>query len=453
MIKLKKFSTLSLCLALSGMPLAANAHLPTKVDTKTVPSLAPVLKQVTPSVVNIYVEKDIPVFWALDKNGQPRQINPPKNPLTGKKAEQLAAGTGVVVNSKTGIIITNAHVVDHAKNIIVTLKDGRRYRAKLLGQDNGFDIAVLKINSSKLHAAKFADSGRLQVGDFVAAIGSPFGLSQTVTTGVVSAMNRHRIEGNQNFIQTDASINPGNSGGPLINLAGDVVGINTAIFTTNNANIGIGFAIPSNMAMQVAKQLMHYGHVERGMLGVMGQNISPELADALNVHGKGVLVTEVKPDTPAEAAGIQNEDVIAKVNGNIIRDATALHNMFSLSRPGSKAKIELYRHGKAIKVTVKVGDPKHMLVHEEMPTLAGLRLQDFNELEESGESVHGALVVNVNENSEGELAGVIPGDVILQANHQAVASVNDLIKVAKHNPSKLLLEVMRGGGKVFLVVS
>lgn len=449
-----RLSQVALSLALISSPLLASAHLPSAIKQTQLPSLAPVLKTITPAVVNIFVEKDIPVFWALDKDGQPQQINPPVNPLTGNKAKAMGEGTGAIINADKGYIITNAHVVDHSKNIIVTLKDGRRGRAKLIGQDNDFDIAVIQIDLPKLTKAKFADSSQLQVGDFVAAIGSPFGLSQTVTTGIVSALHRSRIQGNQNFIQTDASINPGNSGGPLINLNGDIIGINTAIFTTNNANIGIGFAIPGNTALQVADQLIHYGHIQRGMLGVLGQNLSPELAQAMHLGAniKGVLVTEIKPNTPAALAGMQTEDIIQKVNGHVIRDAIELRNVFSLSRPGTKAKVLIERNGKPKTLTVKVGDARHMLVRQQIPLLSGLRLQDFNELEENGDALSGAMVISVNDHSQSALAGLVPGDVILQANHKAVHSVKELTQVAKQESNKLLLEVMRGQGKVFVVV-
>ncbi|OGT47952.1 MAG: hypothetical protein A3F17_03160 [Gammaproteobacteria bacterium RIFCSPHIGHO2_12_FULL_41_15] len=436
-----------------SLTLTSQAHLPVSINQQTLPSLAPILKKITPAVVNVYVEKDIPVFWALDKEGTPHQITPPINPLTGKKPTTLAEGTGAIIDANKGYVITNAHVVDHSKNILVTLKDGRRARAHLVGQDNGFDIAVLQISLKQLKALTFADSGNLQVGDFVTAIGSPFGLSQSVTTGIVSALHRSKIEGTQNFIQTDASINPGNSGGPLINLEGQVVGINTAIFTTNNANIGIGFAIPGNTAQQVAEQLIHFGHIQRGMLGVMGQTLTAELADAMRIKGEGVLVTEVKPDTPAAEADIKAEDIITRVNGNVIRDATELHNVFSLSRPKTTAHLSLIRDNKVLTVAVKVGDARYMKIHERIPMLSGLRLQNFNELEESGDALEGALIMSVDDHSKAALAGLTPGDIILQANHHAVHSVKELIQIAQHVSSQLLLEVMRGEGKVFLVVS
>lgn len=307
---MKKLSKIILSSIFAGLPLllpvSSYAHLPSAVEGKTIPSLAPMLNKTTPSVVNIAVEKLIPqtpnpLQPEMDQNTAPTKV--------------LGVGSGVIIDAKKGYIVTNAHVVKDQKIMVVTLKDGRRYRAKVIGKDEGFDLAVIQIHANHLTALPIGNSDQLKVGDFVVAVGSPFGLTQTVTSGVISALNRQepRIDNFQSFIQTDAPINPGNSGGALIDLEGKLIGINTAIVTPSAGNIGIGFAIPSDMVKSVAEQLIKYGKVERGMLGVTAQNITPELADALNLkHNKGALVTKVVAESPAAKAGVEVQEIIKK---------------------------------------------------------------------------------------------------------------------------------------------
>lgn len=430
------------------MPVSIFAQIPTKENGKPIPSLAPMLKKVTPAVVNIMVEKK-PSFIP-DENGIP--MNSPKKSFSNRS---IAVGSGIIINAKRGLIVTNAHVINHEKLIIVTLKDGRRYHASLLGQDDGFDIAILHIKAKNLKSVPFGNSDNLKVGNFVAAIGSPFGLTQTVTSGVISALNRSepKIEGYQSFIQTDAPINPGNSGGALVNLKGQLIGMNTAILTSTYGNIGIGFAIPSNMLKSVVKQLLKYGKVERGMLGVIAQNISPTLASALHLQAdQGVLVTKVVPGSAASEAGIKVKDIILSVNQEKIHNSVQLRNMLGIMRPGTPIKIRIARNHKKQLLQAVVGNPKKIAKQKEIPFLGGMRLQDFNELEADGTPVKGAIVTGVSTESQGLLAGLMPGDVITSANGKPVTSVKALEADAEKNPKQLLLSVRRGNSNLFVVI-
>ena len=287
------------------------------------------------------------------------------------------------------------------------------------------------------------------------AIGSPFGFTQTVTSGIISALNRiePQIEGFQSFIQTDAPINPGNSGGALVNLQGQLIGINTAIYTPVDANIGIGFSIPSNMVHSVIEQLLKYGKVKRGMLGVVAQNITPEIADALHLKtNQGALVTQVTPGTPATMAGFKPEDIIEKLDGKIVYSSAQLRNTLGLMRPGTEIHFSIVRNHKPIALSATVGDPAKVQAQHELPFIGGMSLRNFNELESDGTTLKGVIVTNMDDLSDGALAGIIPGDVITQANGTAVLNVNALAKLASAQPKQLLVKVTRGNNSLFLVI-
>jgi serine protease Do len=435
-----------LLLLMTLIPFTGLAHIPSQINGQPTPSLAPMLKKITPAIVNIMVEKKM----VLSPNSHASL-----NDLKRNIAKSMAIGSGVIINAKNGLIITNAHVVKDAKLMVVTLKDGQRYHANLVGKDDGFDIAIIHIKAKNLTEIALGNSDKLQVGNFVAAIGSPFGLTQTVTSGVISALNRSepKIEGFQSFIQTDAPINPGNSGGALVNLQGQLIGMNTAIITPNYGNIGIGFSIPSNMINSVVTQLLKYGKVERGMLGVIAQNISPALAQAFHLQPEhGVIVTTVVPGSAAKKAGLQLKDVILEVNQSKIHNAVQLRNTLGIMRPGTALKILILRNHHTIALKGKVGNPKKIEKQKKIPFIAGMRLQDFSEIEADGSKLLGALVTGVSPNSAGMLAGILPADVITAANNTPISSAKMLKNIAKSTKKSLLLTISRGNGNLFMVI-
>jgi Do/DeqQ family serine protease len=283
-----------------------------------------------------------------------RFFNIPEQPIEPRRS----AGSGVIVDAEKGYVLTNHHVIDEADSVTVTLKDRRSFKAKVIGSDAGTDIALLQIEPERLTALTLGDSDSLAVGDFVVAIGNPFGLGQTVTSGIVSALGRSglNIEGYEDFIQTDASINPGNSGGALVNSKGELIGINTAIIGPAGGNVGIGFAVPSNMARAVMDQLIDYGEVRRGRLGVSVQNLTPALAEALDVRSpRGAVVTQVESGSPAAQAGLRPGDVIVEINRQPIDDATDLRNLVGMSEIGGGLNIIFYREGQERRLSTQVG--------------------------------------------------------------------------------------------------
>src|SRR4051794_7481713 len=341
----------------SGPPVATAAAPIPQAAGQLVPSLAPMLARVTPGVVNIAVRgrmrEQNPLlqdpffrrFFELPQNARPQM------------RETEATGSGIIVDAARGYVLTNGHVVENATKIEVTTKDNRRYTAKLIGRDSETDIAVLQISPDNLTAVPLGDSDNLQVGDFVLAIGNPFGLGQTVTSGIVSALGRSGlgIEGYEDFIQTDASINPGNSGGPLVNLNGECVGINTAILAPGGGNIGIGFAVPVNMARRVMDQLIRYGEVKRGRIGVAIQDLTPDLAQAMSTsHTSGAVIARVEPDSPAERAGLRNGDLVVSANGVPVRSGTQLRNVIGLSGVGSAVDLRIDRKGSEYSIAVNI---------------------------------------------------------------------------------------------------
>jgi Do/DeqQ family serine protease len=331
----------------SAVPTFAAGVIP-EINGAAVPSLAPMLARITPGVVNIAVKGKVreenpllqdPFFRRFFNLPQQRQF---------EERETQATGSGVIVDAARGYVLSNAHVVENATTIEVTTKDNRRFPAKLIGRDAETDVAVLQIATQNLTAVPMGDSDRLQVGDFVLAIGNPFGLGQTVTSGIVSALGRSGlgIEGYEDFIQTDASINPGNSGGPLVNLNGQVVGINTAILAPGGGNIGIGFAVPISMARRVMEELIRSGEVKRGRIGVEIQDLTPDIAQAMNTqHTTGAIIRRVEQGSPADRAGLRSGDLVVAVNGTPVRSGTQLRNMIGLSRIGDEVTLTVARRG------------------------------------------------------------------------------------------------------------
>lgn len=435
--------------------IAINASTPpVSENNKPLPNLTQMLKKVMPSVVNITVLGELPpVAVKLNTpSGQAQQ-----GTVTPKFQ---SVGSGVIVDAKNGYIVTNAHVVKDAKIIAVTLSNGIRLKAKKIGEDTPTDIAVLQVKPDKLTALPFANSNHVQVGDFVAAIGNPFGLHQTVTSGVVSALHRdlgiEGPKGYENFIQTDAPINPGNSGGALVDLQGDLVGINTAILAPDRGNIGIGFAIPSNMVKQVMDQIIKHGKVNRGIIGVMVQDLTPALADGFGLSDvQGALVTHVLPNSPAAKAGLKSEDIIEKINGQPISTSAQLRNMTGILPVGSKLKLQVLRDKKTFNTTVTIADAKIIendQVTEVPALLAGVQLQAVDILDPTMGHVTGLAVTDVDETSEAWIDGLRQGDVILSVNNKSVNDIEEITNLA-NNSDQLLLKVQRQGGVIFLVIN
>ncbi len=431
---------ISLATLFPPLAFAQNSDTP---SPKPAFSLSPMLEKVTPAIVKLTIAKA--------NVSEPFQTD--NKPQSNK--QEVGLGSGVIVDADHGIIVTNAHVVSRSQVILVTLKNGRSYIGNLLGEDDGFDIAVVKINAKGLTSIPFGDSDQLQVGDFVAAIGSPFGLTQTVTSGVISALNRSepKIEGYQSFIQTDTSINPGNSGGALVNMKGEFIGMNTALVSPLVGNVGIGFAIPSNMVKSVAQQLTQYGNVSRGMLGVIAQNITPSLADALNLKSdRGAVVTQIIPNSPAEKAGLKISDIIVNLDGKNIRSSEQLRNSLAMMRPGTNITLDILRQGKSMTINSVVADPKKISKQQELPFIGGMALQNFNELESDGTYLQGVQVTGMSDVSAAALAGIEPGDVIIKANQEPVSTINDLKNIASKTSKQLLLQISRNNTGLFLVI-
>jgi Do/DeqQ family serine protease len=434
-------ATLSLAMASS----AATATLPAAVEGQVLPSLAPVLERVTPSVVNIYTRTTVRVRSPLiDDPFFRRFFNIPDRP---RERVSQSLGSGVIVDEKEGFVLTNNHVIAGADEISVTLHDGRSFDAEVIGTDPDTDLAMVRIPPEDLDGIPFADSNRLRVGDFVVAVGNPFGLGQTVTSGIVSALGRTGFRGLefQNFIQTDASINPGNSGGALINLRGELVGINSAIFTPSGGNVGIGFAIPSAMARYVMDQLAEFGEVRRGTLGVSVQSLTADLAGAFGMEsGEGVLVAEVAPESAAAEAGLQAGDVITAIDGYAVASASEFHHFEGQFPVGQSVRLDVIREeeDREYDVTVKALE---MLEGASIdPRLAGVVFQELP-LKQSIEQVKGVLVTNMKRDSRLVRLGVRPGDIITGSNRTPIRNLDELREVVGSVRGSLFLTVHRDG--------
>ena len=430
----------------------ASAQLPAQVGETPVPSLAPMVKRTSPAVVNIAtrgtVQEQNPL---LNDPFFRRFFDVPNAP---RQREFQSAGSGVIVDAKQGYIITNAHVIENATEITVTLIDDRPLTAEVVGKDEGSDVAVLKVQAANLTALQIADSDRLEVGDFVVAIGNPFGLGHTVTSGIVSALGRSGInpDGYEDFIQTDASINPGNSGGALVNLAGELVGINTAILSRTGGNIGIGFAIPSNMMKTVMNQLIKYGKVQRGVLGVNIQTLTPDIAESMGLANvTGALVSQVVEGSPAEKAGIKAGDVVTAVNGKPVKDAASLRNAIGLLGVGERVDVALMRDGKPRRVTAVIGERDASAGggggDAEAP--AGHRGLDGADLVDAQGG--GVLVRSVAEGSPAAQRGLRNGDVIIGVGRTRVANLAEFRKATQGAPA-FVVQIRRGNAMLVIPI-
>ncbi len=431
------------------------ATLPTAVDGQPMPSLAPMLTRVTPAVVNISTRTRVQVRDAYFDDPMVRQFF--GLPAAPRERVEQSLGSGVIVDAARGYVLTNNHVVGGADDISVTLQDGRTFKGKLIGTDPATDVAVVQIPAKNLQALPLADSTRLQVGDYVVAVGDPFGLGQTVTAGIVSALGRSGLgdTGYQNFIQTDASINPGNSGGALVNLRGELVGINTMIFSPSGGNVGIGFAIPSAITTEVMAQLVAHGKVQRGSLGLQTQAITPRIAQLLKLKdSNGVVVTGVSDDSAAEHAGLQAGDVLTTLNGKPLRSEQELRNAEGLLPLGSTVQLGVLRdgHSREVSATLSVEKLASLDGGQLDPRLSGVRFSDLSESQRS-EGLYGVAISAVQPGSRAARAGLSTDDVVIGVGNQRLTGLRMLRGLASVHLRQLVLVVADADGSRYVVVN
>jgi serine protease Do len=468
---------LSLGLALSPLSASAAETASSATTAQQMPSLAPMLEKVMPSVVSINVEGSTTVntprmprnfqqFFGDNspfcQDGSPFQSSPfcqgggagddsPGGNGGGQQQKFMALGSGVIIDAAKGYVVTNNHVVDNASTIKVQLSDGRKFDAKVVGKDPRSDIALIQIQDPKnLTAIKLADSDALRVGDYTVAIGNPFGLGETVTSGIVSALGRSGLnaENYENFIQTDAAINRGNSGGALVNLNGELIGINTAILAPDGGNIGIGFAIPSNMVKNLTGQMVEFGQVKRGELGILGTELNSELAKAMKVDAqRGAFVSQVMPNSSAAKAGIKAGDVITTLNGKPISSFAALRAEVGSMPVGSKVTLGLLRDGKPVSVNLELQQSSQTQV-DSSSIFSGIEGADMS----NKGADKGVVVSDVKANSPAARIGLKKGDVIIGANQQPVKNIAELRKILDSKPNVLALNIQRGDTTLYLLM-
>ena len=425
------------------VPMAA--ALPASVGGQAMPSLAPMLARVTPAVVSVHAKQRVRVSPFASDPMFRRMF-----PELSQERINESMGSGVIVDAVKGLVLTNHHVIEGADEVSITLADGRTLKADFVGSDPDTDIAVMKIPAQNLSALALADSNTLKVGDFVVAVGNPFGIGQTVTSGIVSAVGRSGLRGlgYQNFIQTDASINPGNSGGALVNLNGELIGINTASFNPRGSmagNIGLSFAIPTSLARTVMGQLVATGEVRRGTLGLESQDIDARLAQGLGLADpRGAVVTRVFAGSAADTAGLKPGDVIVSANGQRIDNRDALRNFEGLQTVGGRVSLDILRDGKPLQMTAALREqPKSLPGLELDPRLAGAVFADVPErLRQSGYA--GVLVESVARGSRAAQNGLQPGDVIVAASSGQFADLPGFRASFTRTPAQLILRIVRG---------
>ena len=461
---------LSLSLALGSV--SVSAAQTASADSQQLPSLAPMLQKIMPSVVSISVEGSTTVknqanqqfqqffgdMTPFCQQGSPFMNSPlcqTPNQGQGQGGQQekfRALGSGVVINAEKGYVVTNNHVVDNASKITVQLSDGRRFEAKVIGKDPRSDIALIQLkDATNLTAIKMADSDNLQVGDYTVAIGNPYGLGETVTSGIVSALGRSglNVDNYENFIQTDAAINRGNSGGALVNLNGELIGINTAILAPDGGNIGIGFAIPSNMVKNLTAQMIEYGQVKRGELGIMGTELNSELAKAIHVNAqRGAFISQVLPNSSAEKAGMKPGDVIVSMNGKPLNSFAALRAEVGSLPVGTKLALGVIRDGKPVNVTLELQQSRQDNVSS-ATIYAGIEGAELSNSVSDGQK--GIHVDAVKAGSTAARIGLRKGDVILGVNQQSIANLGELRKVLDTKPAVLALNIKRGNAVLYLL--
>ena len=445
-----------LTLLLLGAPL--QAALPVSVEGQQLPSLAPMLERITPAVVNIATRGKTRRRVELPLPNDPFFRRFFDLPSVERIQETASLGSGVIVDAEHGLILTNDHVIKDAYEINVTLTDGRELRADILGRDADTDVALIQVQADKLTQIPMADSSALRVGDFVVAVGNPFGLGQTVTSGIVSALGRSGlgIESIEDFIQTDASINPGNSGGALLNLRGELVGINTAIYGAGNqVNIGIGFAIPINLARDIMTQLVDYGEVRRGRLGAQGQDLTEQLAQAFGIErGSGFIVTQIESGSPAARSGLQVGDVIVAANGKPIRSARDMHNLVGLQRLGQTIELQLFREGEELSLPVliepiKINKIDGSRIH---PKLAGASIGEMHEQHLQRGRIDYLEVLAVEPGSNADASGFLPGDIIFSINKQLTRNFDEVFALLDEKDRGMIMNVQRGNRELYILL-
>jgi len=443
--------TFALSLALLAASPQGGAAIPAFATRDGVPSLAPLLEPVTPAVVNISVISRSP------EENNPLARDPFFRQFFGLRSPepQLSAGSGVIVSARSGHVLTNHHVIKDATQVFVILKDNRRFQARLIGSDAGTDIALLAIPPEALTEAKLGDSDALRVGDFVLAIGNPFGIGQTVTSGIVSALGRTGLlpEGYEDFIQTDASINPGNSGGALINMKGELIGINTAIIGPTGGNVGIGFAVPVNIVRYVMAQLLRFGEVKRGWLGISMQDLTPDLAKSLGVQSRtGAVIAQVQPDSPGAAAGLREGDVVLEVGNRAIKGSADLRNRLGLATVGETLDFRIARGSEERRVRVRIAEVPTAEGGgvENIPLLAGASIANA-ERAAGGTKAPVILVTKVQAGSAAYRVGLRPGDLIIGANNRRVGTIAELSAVLR-GAGRMSLNLLRGDFQLTIAV-
>lgn len=449
-----RFSQILFVFMLFAAP--ASAVLPQSVNGEKLPTLAPMVKEIAPAVVNISTRSRVNIQ-------QNPLFNDPffrhffrQKPQHPQRSRPQSLGSGVVIDAQKGLVITNHHVIARSSEITVTLKDGRELKAELLGSDPEADVALLKVPAVALTDIKLANSDELEVGDFVVAIGNPFGLGQTVTSGIVSAMGRSGlgIEGYEDFIQTDASINPGNSGGALVNLRGELIGMNTAILAPGGSggNVGIGFAIPVNMVQQIVEHLAKHGEVKRGVLGVVTQDLTPDLAQAFGISSrKGAVIARVFADSAAAKAGMQAGDVVVEINGRKVKNSADMRNRVGLLQIGDELRMKLMRDGKIKTVTANIAEPKLTSIEGEKLSakLAGAILAQVQNPDDPTQTQ--VVVADVAQGSPAWYARLQKGDYILSINQKRVDSLKTLEELTA-NQRQILLSIQRGDRAMFVLL-
>ncbi len=451
----KKYQLLS-ALALSiGLSLSASypaaAAIPSQVPGQAaLPSLAPMLEKVLPAVVSVQVEGT-----AVQSQRIPEELKKYFGDDAPDQAQPFEGlGSGVVIDAAKGYVLTNNHVISHADKISVQMNDGREFDAKLIGGDDQSDIALLQLqNPTGLTQIAIADSDKLRVGDFAVAVGNPFGLGQTATSGIVSALGRSglNLEGLENFIQTDASINRGNSGGALLNLNGELIGINTAILAPGGGSVGIGFAIPSNMARTLAQQLIDFGEVKRGLLGIKGTEMSADIAKAFNLNvQRGAFVSEVLPNSGSAKAGVKSGDVIVSLNDKPLSSFAELRSRIATTEPGATVKLGILRDGKPLDLQVTLDKSTSSSASAEMiaPALQGATLSDG----QLKDGTKGITLDSVEKSSPAAQAGLHENDVIIGVNRVRVQSIAEMRKVLAGKPSVIALQIVRGNDTLYILL-